>query len=261
MKGCKHYEDLFVDGLYDELTEEERKSLQTHLENCPQCASIYRQMSESLQVMNKRQQPEMGDEYWDSYWVNLQDRMNQDPTPTPKSSLGRIHQFLLSLRSKWVLIPVAATLLLVVGIYLGRTFFSPNSPTPAVMLAANEPTADQSVQSALSQHLQDMRPMLVECSNISSQQLNEENNDVVAIDRATLKKLVVQNYLLKKMVSENGDPTLKKMLNELELILTLMSNRNGNSQQDLLSIKDIIKNQDLLFKTRIYSQKPLSKRI
>jgi hypothetical protein len=181
---------------------------------------------------------------------------------TPKHSVSWIHRFLTSLRSKWVLVPLATTIVLVIGIYMGRTIFPPQTITSASTLTAQVQPADNlQLKSALSKHLEDVRPMLVECSNVTSQQVSEDGGDVLAIDRATLKKLVMQNYLLKKMVVRSKDPTLKKMLNELELILTLMSNRNGSSQQDLLSIKDMIKNQDLLFKTKIYTQKPPSRRI
>ncbi len=260
MKGCKNYEKMFVAGLYDELTADERNSLNTHLQNCKDCASTYQQLSGTLTTMDQRLQPEMEEGYWDSFWRNLKDKITEE-TPEQKP-LKWLNQFLSSLRSKWVLVPVAAGLVLVFGIYLGSTFFSPSSQTPTPVMADNTQAASETnMQSVLSKHLEDMRPMLVECSNISSQQSIEESGDAVTIDRATLKKLVVQNYLLKKMVAQSKDPALKKMLNELELILVLMSNRNGDAQQDLLNIKDIIKNQDLLFKTKIYSQKPLSRKI
>ena len=197
MKGCKNYEKMFVAGLYDELTDEERKALQIHLQSCNACASTYKQMSDALTTMDKRRQPQMGDEYWDSFWLNLKDDISLE-IPQQKS-MGWIHQFLYSVRSKWVLVPLAATLVLVVGLYLGRTLFSPSSPTPASLIAANDRSASMTnVQAALNKYLEDVRPMLVECSNVSSQQSNEESGDAVAIDRASLKKLVIQNYLLKK---------------------------------------------------------------
>ena len=54
--NCKQCRNLFVNALYDELSAEQKKSFDLHLQECGNCAGEYRKMAVTLKTMGQRAQ-------------------------------------------------------------------------------------------------------------------------------------------------------------------------------------------------------------
>jgi hypothetical protein len=72
-----------------------------------------------------------------------------------------------------------------------------------------------------------------------------------------LRRMVVQNHLLKKAVARNGDQSLKQLLDDLEMILLEISNPGSpeSRQESVKWIQDMMKENDVLFKMNVYNKK------
>ena len=95
--SCKRFKKLIVDALYnyDQLLEEEKQLFHAHLSICPGCAVEYEEMAVILGVMDQRQAPEMGEEFWNSYYLRLQEKME-------KSREIEKNNIWLWLKKRWV---------------------------------------------------------------------------------------------------------------------------------------------------------------
>ncbi|UCH97894.1 MAG: zf-HC2 domain-containing protein, partial [Candidatus Aminicenantes bacterium] len=76
---CKNFRGIMVDALYnyDELSGEDKRLFHAHLAICPACAGEYKEMAAVLGVMDQRQRPEMGEEFWDSYYLRLLEKIKK----------------------------------------------------------------------------------------------------------------------------------------------------------------------------------------
>ena len=86
--NCKHFKSMLVDALYnyDQLPGEDKHMFHAHLTTCPACAGEYEKMAGVLALMDQRQEPEIGEEYWDSYYPRLMEKLkNQEKASLIKS--------------------------------------------------------------------------------------------------------------------------------------------------------------------------------
>ena len=101
------------------------------------------------------------------------------------------------------------------------------------------------------------RPILIDYANYAANENGGGTGEMVQVDKTTLKKLVMQNYLLKQMVNRGNDAALKQLLEELELVLLELSNAEADGKkpdrlQTIRSVKTILNQNDVLFKMKVY---------
>ncbi len=121
MKQCEHYQELFVEALYDELQKEKLYELQSHLNSCANCSAEYRKLQSTLQVMNQRTRTEPDETYWKNYWNTFNASLEKET----KTKQEKQNVFLLRFawQPAWSY-GIAATVLLAVGLYLGKIIFN-----------------------------------------------------------------------------------------------------------------------------------------
>jgi hypothetical protein len=243
---------MFSDALYNELADTGRESLQSHLDNCPMCASEYANMVAVLEKMDSRKRPEITEEYWESYWHRLEERIDKKSGKI-KDKIGFEGLW------KWtehfdfkrgrVFYPVSAVLLIVLGIFIGKFMYSPGGRGERPAPAPNR------IDAAAFQHFDNLRPLLVECSNYTGAAGSGAAFATITIEEETLKKLVFRHYLLKKAVSHTDNLFLKQLIDELELVLLEISNSNGQKKKAIRAVRDILKDSDILFKMNVYMKR------
>jgi len=147
-----------------------------------------------------------------------------------------------------LIVPLAAAALLVIGVLIGR--MSLHSPLGLEdrqgreTLAAADSKAGSDQPEILQAHLGRMEPLLVDLSNRGA-----DDGSRVAVDEAVLRDLLMQNYLLKRLVGRQSDKTQKKLLDDLELILLEMQNSDSSGA------REIVERSDVLFDLRLMRQK------
>lgn len=77
MRNHEYYKQLLM-GLVDrELSEEERKALDSHLQGCSECIqelNEFTKMQEAMRTMRYKEPPE---EVWDQYWSRIYNRLER----------------------------------------------------------------------------------------------------------------------------------------------------------------------------------------
>lgn len=258
-RNCWYFKELMVDALYHELSQSDKKSFQAHLKACSSCAVEYEEMAAVLNVMDQRQQPEMSESYWDTYLPRLRERMAAEvKTPGQRLLAGEWlkrwrDRFHFDLR--WILYPAAAMLLVALGIGIGRFLYLPAGKS--LMERIGEVTPVAKVNPAVSEHFENLRPILIDYANYTAKENGGGTGEMVRVDKTTLKKLVLQNYLLKQMVNRSNDAALKQLLEELELVLLELSNAEADGKktdrlQTIRSVQTILNKNDVLFKMKVY---------
>lgn len=257
--NCTYFKELMVDALYDELSQSDKKSFQAHLKACSSCAVEYEEMAAVLNVMDRRRQPGMSESYWDTYLPRLRERMAVE-AKTPGQRLlagewlkqwrGRFH-----FDFRWILYPAAAMLLVALGIGIGRYLYLPAGKS--LMERVGEVTSVAKVSPAVSEHFENLRPILIDYANYTAEENGGSTGEMVQVDKTTLKKLVMQNYLLKQMVNRSNDGALKQLLEELELVLLELSNAGADGKKTgrlrtIRSVQTILNKNDVLFKMKVY---------
>ena len=269
--NCKNFKDVVVDVLYnyDQLSEEDKHLFHAHLTTCPACAGEYEEMVGVLALMDQRDKPEMGEEFWDSYYPRLLEKMKESEEKEKNKIKNKIWLWLKKWwenfkfdiqRLRWMFYPAAALLLVVLGIVIGRDVFLPPVPEKGEELISSAVSTELKISPVVAEHLESLRPLLIDCANYNAQEAGG-GEDFVLTDKKTLKKLALQNLLLKRIAARGNNVVLTQVLEELELILLELSNPEpGESNGDIAGketigrVREILKKNDTLFKMKIYNK-------
>ena len=92
---CQDYKNLMMGYLDDELDAEQQKTLQQHLESCPECRAELEEFSQLKQITDDAALRQPEDVLWQQYWGGLYNRIERG--------------------GGWVLFSVASILLLIYG--------------------------------------------------------------------------------------------------------------------------------------------------
>jgi hypothetical protein len=257
-KTCNRFKALLTDSLYDELREKDKGFFQSHLETCPACANEYEEMSGVLRIMDKRRQPEMSEAFWDNWLPQLREKTGQTETGwTGSKSTGWLNSWNKwwrdihsNLNLRWVMYPAAALLLVVSGIVIGKFLYSPQGRE----LVRDPASLVRTTRAGVSEHFDNLRPVLTDYSNYSPAESASDKGDMVWMDRETLQRLVVENHLLKKAAARSKDASLKRLLGDLEMILIEISSSSPNASRNETArmVRDMLKDNDILFKMKVY---------
>ena len=75
---------------------------------------------------------------------------------------------------------------------------------------------------AFNEYIEDIKPVIIEYANTST---DLRQNDLIALDKEIAKKLLLRNHLLQSQLTVNCPKNLYLLLEDLEMILTEISNQ------------------------------------
>jgi metal-responsive CopG/Arc/MetJ family transcriptional regulator len=261
MNECRKSRLLFDDAFFGELSNPNKLFLDRHLESCPRCRAELNQNSLLLSVATKKNDHEPPPGFWDNYTANLHQRMLSERVLKEKKRLEQpTHRFTLTSLPNWALKGAAAAILLMVGIFIGRQYFAPDTlPAPAPgpthqnneYLTANL-TEQQNILLRTSRFLNRSRVILLAIENFDPE---TENARVInlpyqkKISRVLLKEAIE----LKQDLLETRQRHLKELISEVEIILLQIANiDSGSGIETLQLVGDGQYIRGMLFKIRIY---------
>jgi hypothetical protein len=256
MRECKKIKDLMVNALINksECSETEHRELQAHLKVCARCSEEYKKLAGLMTVMDKRQQPQMSEAFWDNYYSRLEeelDALEEQEIPAVKASGRRRWLGGFDLKVRWLLYPAAAVVILVVGFAIGQYL----SLTPGNNIVDTAISSMRQLSPAVAQHFDNMRPLLLDYSNYSPQETRAAPEETVMVEKSTVQKLLLENQLLKRMVAKEKNITVKQLMDELELILIEVSNSEASDEETRRAVQKLIKENDILFKMKVLNKK------
>jgi hypothetical protein len=237
--ACKNYEKQMVLYLYRELSAAEGGDLERHLGECRSCARQFDEFKHLYGAMAARRR-DLPQTDWDQAWRLIQGRLQQ-------RSAASARRKLTASPAGWAILSAAAAAIFALGILLGKFWlFSPGKTEIPHIQAANY------LSSVVHRYVEDIRPILIEYANYSP---DLRQWDDIAPRNRLIADLLLQNRLLRKRFTDDKNLYLLKLLEELEIILTEISNLTHSDPQSLSLIRELIKERQILFKLRMLQAK------
>jgi hypothetical protein len=227
MSDCKKCRDVMIEALYGELGPADQEALARHRAACPACADEYESLRGTLELMDKRERPDPGPDFWDGYWDRLSRRLIWETTgetrrPSLLDRLGRLFPRL----PRWSYQLAGAAALVLVGILIGRVIIGPSDRT-GKSLASTGPAAAGASSSASLQAAD-----FVERSKVLL--LGLVNYDPAAVDagyaldldrkKALSRELAAGAPALRHALAGSGQKRLRDLVADLEVILMQIAN-------------------------------------
>jgi len=254
MKSCKKIRTLMVNALYNELSETEKNIFQTHLKTCPGCSAEYKKLTALMGVMDKRQRPNMSEDFWDNYYLQVEEKIEaakEEEKPLIKTGWRRQRIRNFDFRRRWVLYPAAALAIVLVSIGIAQFLSLPEGKK----IVDTAVSSIRRLSPAVAQHFDNLQPLLIDYSNYTPEENETMPEETVIMEKRTVQKLLLENQLLKRVVAKENNISAKQLMDELEIILMEISNTNGDREATLQAVKQLIKDNDILFKMKVLKRK------
>jgi hypothetical protein len=256
MSKCTKYRSLFLEYFYGELDSPKKQFLEDHISVCEKCKYRFTEMEAILQFTGKRIRPEPPEEFWDVYEARLGQKIEKEEASeiehkSAKEKPGRRFHVV----PKWAYQAVGAAALIIIGIFIGRTFYSPS--IPGVQHASRQPnlTTQQQSEMALVQrsqyYIERSKRILLALVNF-----DPSIEDPYALDlpyqKQTSKDLVREANYLKNELAESDQERLESLIANLEIILLQIANLESENDLDAIElVKDGIDRQGILMEINL----------
>ena len=231
--------DRMAEALYGELGPAEKESFDRHLRDCPDCASEYAALEATLRIMDKRERPDPGPEFWNGYWGRLSKRMLWESIEEGRSPSLAARLFRPFARlPRWSLQAAAAAALLLLGILVGsRLIPRPEGPRAVAAGPAAATSAPSSAVAQAGSFIERSKVLLLGLVNY-----DPATQDPYALDldgkKAVSRTLAAEAPALRGALKGPGQRRLRELVADLEIILMQIANLEAG--QDLDGV-DLIK--------------------
>ena len=251
--SCKTYRKRFVEALYDELSSDEKKAFQAHLNTCPGCAQAYAQLASTLQVMDRRQRPEPEEVFWTGYWDRLRDRMDAQESAPQQEAWWKRWIPGMAPAPRWAFRAAAAAALIVLGVFIGKLTFTPSSPRARNVVHKGRPSAEfAALRSRTDQYLERSKVLLLGLINLDTD--SEETSGLsLQKHREVSQNLVQEAGFLKQGLSDaRAEQRLIELVGDLEVILLQIANlEEENDLSTVEMVRSGVDRKGVLFKINL----------
>lgn len=240
MRECKEAHQLFMDGLYNRLNAEQNMALANHLKSCEKCASEYSEMTETLLAMRQRRRPEPEPSFWEEYWDKMSVKLYKENAPPSldRARKKKLYRF-FTISPRWVLQAAAALLILLIGIYAGKTIFTSkvnlDRRSQVQQTLADQAVAQTDLKIRTSNYVERSKRILLAIMNFDT-----EREDSYVLDLPYKKQisrdLVQEASYLKSELSVAHQNRLKNLVGELERILLQIANLESEHNLDSIEL-------------------------
>jgi hypothetical protein len=272
--NCREFEELISDALYGELAADDRKRFDAHADSCPACAVAYTEMQSTLGVMEKRERPDPGQAYWDSYWNRLSARMETaEAQRQSRSWLARLFPGLSPQGMRWAYRGALAVMLIAFGAVLGRMVLPgsdhgsqgtpgigiveapPENGSPAdagVTSITPAPTIQMaSAEACAHQYIDDTQVLLLGLLNYHPGTEGEYIADW-SVQKMRSRELINQAGSIKGDLKDPKQRRLRELVTELEFILLQIATLETTGDLESVEmIKSSVKDRGVLFKINL----------
>jgi len=236
---CKQARQAVVLDYYGELSAAEKTELGAHLRDCRTCASERKETLRVFTLLEANPPAPVPEPDAERVWSKVEFRLNPKRLPERRPAWGS---------RQWSLAGAALLLVLVTGIFIGRGLLPPQAPVAPLASSASGPSRQGAgVKSVLAGHLEDLKPLLLEYANSIPASSTDRT---VSIDENLLRALLLQNVLLRNALVKS-DPAAAELLDDCDLILKEILNRDRPTSASPADIRNLILKRDVLFKLEI----------
>lgn len=252
MDECTHIQKMMVEALYDELGRKAIEQFRSHLAQCPVCAEQYGDLQSTLSIMDRREYPAPGPDYWERYQQKLEQRLSrEDPQVISLGKVGTNWRHRLHWKPQWGYRIATGLALVALGIIIGRVYLAP--PEPVVTTPAPGPlqTQNAAVIQQTRNYLERSKLVLMGLVNMDpDQEANIMQN--FSVQQDVSQSLVKEAGVLKKKLTSPQQERLRELVSELEMILRQVANLDNRSDMDEIRIIRMgVQQKFLLFKINV----------
>lgn len=231
---CKRFEAKMDHYVCEILPEAGRLALEAHIDQCAACARTFSGIKASYSFI-RTSAGEVPTTDWDTSWRIIRKRVLEKKDPGKRRLPG----------PGWGFVLAGSMLIFLVGIFVGKYVLF--SPRPA---AVTDSQINRQLQSALLEHIENIKPVIIQYANYTGNADHEQNLSM-GIDREIASKFLVKNRLLQGRMERDKNLRMSQLLEELDMILTEISNLTAGEPENLFLIKELIKIKGTLLKMEI----------
>mgnify|MGYP006919312454 CR=1 FL=1 len=251
--SCKSYRPLIENVASGSAGFEEIARLDAHLTSCVSCNTSFMDLQHLLDATRTiRVEPDAS--FWDEYYDRLEAKMGPSQ---PTAERDNVHSSLfirkpavIRFLPTWSFQLAAAAVVLIGGIWLGRTFFS--APLTSESVAISDRTA---VEDRAFSYLDRSKTLLLGVVNFN---LDEDDPSDLNIERrkGLASGLIQEASLLKADLSRADDLRLKQLISDLEIILLQIANIESEYDiPDIELVQNGVDRQAIFFKIDVESMR------
>jgi hypothetical protein len=249
MSECKECRDRLIEAYYGELGPADRDRFDRHREACPECAAEMAALAGTLRLMDMRERPDPGPDFWDGYWDRLSRRMLWEATEEGRrlplaDRIGR----LFSRLPRWSYQTAGAAALLLIGIFVGSRLFGPPVPPGGTTVAASSAAAPAGAVVQAGEFIERSKVLLLGLVNF-----DPSVEDAYALDlgrrRTMSRALAAEAPALRRALADGGEKKLRDLVADLEVIMMQIANLGaGQDIEGVEIVKQGVDQKDLFLR-------------
>lgn len=256
MSNCSNYQSQFTEYFYDELDKDKKALINGHIESCEICRREYQEIKRTLQIMSKKENPEPGDNFWQGYWDNLNDRM-KDEQIFDQESHQQANIFQLSPQFKnWTYRFISAAAMLLIGIGIGYLYFEKPWHSDSHKIQAQKrslvtPAQQVALNKETTQYLESSKILLLGFVNFDTDLIDPTTMDFSRQQQAA-RSLIKKTASLKDDLKGKENQRVLQLIQELEILLLQISNYEKEFNVPAIDlIKSGVDNNAILMKINL----------
>jgi hypothetical protein len=241
---CKKCEEDIVLLLYGELADKDKSGVMEHIKECPECAEEWESTKSVFALLDETKGASAPEADWERCWGAIETDIAERPRGDRRKRGERKRR--LFMLPGWAFAAASVVVIYVIGVFIGRFWLTSDTQTAAVpgMQAAG---SSEYIRQSLNEHFETLKPLLVSYSNYSAE---EDRRETITLDKEIVRSLLIQNYLLKKLVIES-DPSAGELLEDLDFVLREIKNMPSDDKWAPSQVKELIHEREILFKMDI----------
>ena len=229
--ACKKFKEKIILHLYGELDQEDTEKLMRHVKECVECSEDLEYTKKVFHVLDKTKTEEVPEANWEKCWGTIDEKIQRKERKQKRYLLF----------PKWAYASAALIIVFVVGLIIGRLVFHPvqriSIPTEGTQSA---------LYPSIQEHFESLKPVLVEYANYTA----SAEDGSITVDKDLIRNLIIQNILLKRMIAEKN-PSVKQLLEDVDLVLREIANHEEDDTDSLSMIKELIQIRGILFELEV----------
>lgn len=233
---CDKNKNKLLLYIYGELSEKESENITKHLSDCESCRTELKKMKLDMKMIGSLKVREL---QFDKEKVknNILKRLGQKQR--------------LPFYSHFVIKTAAVLSIFIVGIFVGKIIFSPEQGITTL----KKPGSTDHNKLLIKDHFEMAGDAILEFTNNKFEVSLDKTKDV---EKKKILSLLQDTRFLKFRFTGTRDEKLLEFLDELEVVLTELSNISPDDREYLSIMKEMLLEKDIVHKLRSYREETIS---
>lgn len=77
MKTCKEVKNKLTEYYYNEINEDEKEGINTHLKSCANCLEEYESLKKLLNTASNIKPPKLNERFWNTFYYEIKEKINR----------------------------------------------------------------------------------------------------------------------------------------------------------------------------------------